>query len=54
MIPDSVPEEPESWQDFLKDIERVIMPGVSKQKQLLKYNIIDEKTFDPCQGIQHN
>lgn len=29
MIPDTIPQEPESWQDILKDMDRVIMPGVS-------------------------
>ena len=29
MIPDEAPEEGEPWQDIFKDVERVIMPGVS-------------------------
>lgn len=29
LIPDQVPEKPENWEDVLKDVERVIMPGVS-------------------------
>ncbi|XP_076029996.1 aromatic-L-amino-acid decarboxylase [Oratosquilla oratoria] len=29
LIPDSAPEDPESWQDIMKDIDRVIMPGVT-------------------------
>lgn len=29
LIPKEVPENPEKWEDILKDIERVIMPGVS-------------------------
>ena len=28
MVPDEAPYKPESWKDVLKDIERVIMPGV--------------------------
>ncbi|KAK7479113.1 hypothetical protein BaRGS_00029631, partial [Batillaria attramentaria] len=28
-LPDSAPEDPEDWQEIFKDIERVIMPGVS-------------------------
>lgn len=29
LIPDSAPEEPESYEDIIKDVERVIMPGVT-------------------------
>ena len=29
LLPDSAPEDPEDWQDIFKDIEGVIMPGVS-------------------------
>ncbi|CAM1324261.1 DDC (predicted) [Pycnogonum litorale] len=29
LIPDHVPETPDKWEDILKDIERVIMPGVT-------------------------
>lgn len=29
LIPDSAPTKPESWQDVMADIERVIMPGVT-------------------------
>ncbi len=29
LIPDSAPEMPDKWQDIMKDIERVVMPGVS-------------------------
>lgn len=29
MIPDSAPEEGETYEDIMKDVERVIMPGVS-------------------------
>ena len=29
LIPDHAPEEAEEWCDVLKDIERVIMPGVT-------------------------
>ncbi|XP_071440076.1 aromatic-L-amino-acid decarboxylase-like [Hetaerina americana] len=29
LLPDETPEEPEQWQDVLKDVERVIMPGVT-------------------------
>ena len=28
LIPDDAPENPENWEDIVKDIERVIMPGV--------------------------
>lgn len=29
LIPEVAPEEPETYEDVVKDIERVIMPGVS-------------------------
>uniref|UniRef100_A0A8C8RBA4 Aromatic-L-amino-acid decarboxylase n=1 Tax=Pelusios castaneus TaxID=367368 RepID=A0A8C8RBA4_9SAUR len=29
LIPDSAPQEPESFEDVLKDVERIIMPGVT-------------------------
>ncbi|XP_073823149.1 aromatic-L-amino-acid decarboxylase isoform X1 [Musca autumnalis] len=29
LIPDTAPEKPDSWQDVMADIERVIMPGVT-------------------------
>ncbi|XP_066152705.1 aromatic-L-amino-acid decarboxylase-like [Euwallacea fornicatus] len=29
LIPDSAPEKPENWEEVLKDVERVIMPGVT-------------------------
>ncbi|KAL3873117.1 hypothetical protein ACJMK2_036273 [Sinanodonta woodiana] len=29
MIPDCAPESPDSWDDLFKDIERVIMPGIT-------------------------
>ncbi|ENN76335.1 aromatic-L-amino-acid decarboxylase [Dendroctonus ponderosae] len=29
LIPDSAPDKPEKWEDVLKDVERVIMPGVT-------------------------
>ena len=28
LIPDSAPEEPERYEDILKDVEKIIMPGV--------------------------
>ena len=31
LIPDEAPENPETWEDVKKDIERVIMPGVRKK-----------------------
>ncbi|XP_076455371.1 aromatic-L-amino-acid decarboxylase-like isoform X2 [Babylonia areolata] len=29
LIPDRAPEDPDDWEDVLKDVERVIMPGVT-------------------------
>lgn len=34
LIPETAPEEPESWNEILKDVERVIMPGVSNRFHL--------------------
>ena len=31
MIPSEAPLEPESYEDVLRDVDRVIMPGVSSQ-----------------------
>jgi aromatic-L-amino-acid decarboxylase len=28
LIPDKAPDEAEKWEDVMKDVERVIMPGV--------------------------
>ena len=27
--PDEAPEDPDAWQDVMKDVERVVMPGVT-------------------------
>ena len=32
LIPDEAPQDPEPWEDVFRDIERVIMPGVSTQR----------------------
>ena len=29
LIPDEAPQDPETWQDVMKDLDRVIMPGVT-------------------------
>ncbi|XP_076271306.1 aromatic-L-amino-acid decarboxylase-like [Rhynchophorus ferrugineus] len=29
LIPENAPEKPEKWEDVLKDVERVIMPGIT-------------------------
>jgi len=29
LVPDEAPRDPEQWDDVFRDIERVIMPGVS-------------------------
>lgn len=29
LLPDHAPQDPQKWEDVFKDIERVIMPGVS-------------------------
>jgi hypothetical protein len=33
LIPDSAPLEPESWDDIIADVERVVMPGVRRKHQ---------------------
>lgn len=33
-IPGEAPEEPETWQEFMKDMETIIMPGVSSSSAL--------------------
>jgi hypothetical protein len=35
MIPKNVPEKPEKWEEIMKDIERMIMPGVSSSKKVI-------------------
>lgn len=32
LIPDSAPEEPERFEDIMKDVEKIIMPGVITSK----------------------
>lgn len=29
LLPEGVPEQPEKWQEVMKDIERFIMPGIT-------------------------
>ena len=29
LVPDEAPEDPDAWQDVMKDVERVVMPGVT-------------------------
>jgi Pyridoxal-dependent decarboxylase conserved domain len=31
LLPEEAPEESEDWRDVMKDMDRAIMPGVSKQ-----------------------
>lgn len=35
LIPKEAPLKPEPWQDVLRDVERVIMPGVSNNNYIL-------------------
>ena len=37
LVPDSAPVEGENWENIFKDVEGVIMPGVSKNLPLHKY-----------------
>lgn len=37
MMPDEAPENPEKWEELFSDIERVIMPGVSKKIYFVFY-----------------
>jgi hypothetical protein len=43
LVPDSAPEKGEQWSTIFTDIERVVMPGVSRSHRLFKwlYNTID-------------
>lgn len=41
LLPEEVPEQPEQWQEVMKDIERVIMPGVTNW-----YVKLDEILFE--------
>ena len=34
LIPQEAPQDPEKWEDVMKDIERVIMPGVSRLQHM--------------------
>lgn len=45
LIPDSAPEKPEDWKDILHDVERVIMPGVSKSILLFNNQDLDMNLF---------
>lgn len=42
LIPDRAPETPESWEDVFKDIDRVIMPGITHwmSPRFLTYNTL--------------
>lgn len=31
LLPEEAPEESEDWREVMKDMDRAIMPGVSKQ-----------------------
>ena len=39
LVPATAPEKPEDWRDVMKDLERVIMPGVTHwhHPQVLRY-----------------
>ena len=34
LLPESAPTEGENWEDIFKDVEDVIMPGVSIQRKM--------------------
>ncbi|KAH1024749.1 hypothetical protein HUJ05_004192 [Dendroctonus ponderosae] len=41
LIPDSAPDKPEKWEDVLKDVERVIMPGSFRRiSEVFKLSIV--------------
>ena len=48
LIPDSAPLEPETWDDIIADVERVVMPGVCHKHQS---GII---IFNPATTFPHN
>ena len=39
LVPDSAPEDGEKWETIFKDVEGVIMPGVSTKKQIAYFMI---------------
>lgn len=49
LLPDTAPEEPEDWETIFKDVEKVIMPGVSSYFQTLSYQ--KSETMSLKQGL---
>ena len=37
LVPETAPQDAESWEDIFRDVERVIMPGVSILVIILPY-----------------
>lgn len=37
LLPEQAPQDGEKWEDIIKDVERVIMPGVKLSKLLLYF-----------------
>ena len=54
LVPDSAPEDGEKWETIFKDVEGVIMPGVSTKifQQIAYYMIIIIQYLDFRLGIQ--
>jgi hypothetical protein len=40
LIPDSAPFEPESWDDIIADVERVVMPGVRHKHRSTRRSLV--------------
>jgi hypothetical protein len=40
LVPETAPQDAESWEDIFRDVERVIMPGVSILVIILPYKTI--------------
>ena len=54
LVPDSAPEDGEKWETIFKDVEGVIMPGVSTKRfqQIANYMIMIIQDLDFRLGIQ--
>lgn len=40
LLPEQAPQQPESWDQIMADVENYIMPGVKNKKLILNHRII--------------
>lgn len=45
LVPDEAPEKSENWQELLKDVEKCIMPGVSRLLNSILFYLTNSKKF---------